>query len=185
MKTVRSVIGAAAISLLAACLASRPTDNVPFANIQSVKSLEGTYKNVGDTGESGPRNIRLSALIWPAKDVPHEQISEVEIVAIDQASVRVSGLAEGRVLKQSTFVQGKDFHIHNGRITLRRRASMAGFKSGEPMLGPYYETAELGLDQRGNGRYESNFATAGLVFMFLPMALGAKEEVRFARIRQR
>jgi hypothetical protein len=59
---------------------------------------------------------------------------------------------------------------------------MAGFKVGEPLIGPYYENNVLGIDQTGQGKYRQEGAVAGLVYALLPIALGSREDVRFVKI---
>lgn len=170
------------LTLLGGCIVSKsPSDSQPFSNVRSGRELEGTYNNIGEVG-FGSRPVLLSAVIWPASDVPHKDITEVKLVAVTDSIIQVKGVSGGQVLKESTFVEGKDFQIANGRITIRRSAGVAGFKSGDPIFGPYYESVELGLDESGQGKFQSRFGVAGLVFLILPMAIGGSEDVRFVRL---
>ncbi len=170
-------------TLLAGCvLFSSPPNNQPFSSIRDVRSLEGTYRNKGEAGKMGS-TVLLSAVIWPSTDVPHKDIEEIEVKALDERTLVVRARATGRtLLKESTFIEGKDFEIKDGRITIRRKGGIAGFTAGDPVVGPYYENVELGLDAQGQGKYKSDFGVAGLVYMFLPMAMVGSEDVRFVRI---
>lgn len=179
MKKIISLICIAL--MLDGCLISRPGNNVGFDNVEKIKQLEGIYSNLGEGGK-GSAPIYLSRLIWPNTDIDHKSVVSIEVRAISGTMLVVKANGKNGGMHESTFAEGKDFELHSGRIRLKNKLAIAGFKSGEPMVGPYYENAELGIDQRGSGKYRMQGAVAGLVYLFLPLALGVNEEVRFEKI---
>ncbi|MDH4186509.1 MAG: hypothetical protein OEV08_05905, partial [Nitrospira sp.] len=80
------------------------------------------------------------------------------------------------------FVEGKDFEIHSGRIRLRQSFKIGGFNPGEPIVGPFYERDDLGIDRKGHGKFRKQGGFVGLAFLLVPLASGENEEVRFIRI---
>lgn len=167
---------------LSSCLISNPANNAEFGRVDKIQQLEGVYLNHGEGGK-GANPSYLSRLIWPtAGVVDHQLVSTIEVRAISDNTLVVKALGRNGILHESIFLEGQDFELRSGRIRLNHKLAIAGFKSGEPMVGPYYENTELGIDQRGNGKYRSQGAVAGLVYMVLPIALGVNEEVRFEKI---
>ncbi len=161
---------------------SKPENNVDFAMIEQLSDLDGTYQSQGEV-ESGEAFSSLSWLIWPDKELDHKAILNIEVKAINDTTIQVKGMGAEGVVKESILVQGKDFKLKSGRIQIRRGAQVSGFKRGEAFIGPVYENIELGLDQRGDGKYKSGNFAAGLVFSVVPFAFGGSEEIRFKRVK--
>lgn len=71
--------------------------------------------------------------------------------------------------------------IHPNAEAHEAAALMAKRKIGAlPVV--QFESVELGLDKKGNGKYQQEGATAGLVFLILPIAIGSNDEIRFIRL---
>ena len=166
--------------VLAGCISSSPPDSIDFRRIESVSDLEGTYRNLS---EGGSGESYLSAIIWPNEALDHRAIVAIDVVASGRDALTVRALGTDGTKKEAVFVEGRDFQLESGRIRLHSAAGMVGFKSGEPMLGSWYETVELGLDQKGRGKYADHYSAAGLVYLFLPVAISRTYEVRFVRIK--
>ncbi len=180
---MKNVIVILFVYVLTACASSGPNNAEEFGHIRSVEDLQGAYRNKGDSGKSGPI-IYLSKIIWPAdKSLKHEDIDTIKIRKLDDRKVEVKALQKGVIERNGVFEAGKDFIIDNGRITINREGGVAGLKSGEPMLGLYYENITLGLDEEGHGKYRSTGTAAGMVFMVVPMAISAQDNIRFERVR--
>ncbi|TAM45794.1 MAG: hypothetical protein EPN55_07235 [Gammaproteobacteria bacterium] len=179
-KTTQLLIGS--MLIISGCISSGPDNNAGFGHIEKIEDIEGIYKNSGE-GRTSSHTIYLSRIIWPKeKGLEHKDIETIHVRKIDNHTLVVKAVVNTVVKKESTFVEGKDFEIGNGRIRLNLGGGIAGLKAGEPLVGPYYESAELGLDSRGHGKYRKSFATAGLVYLFLPIAIGGNEDVRFIRL---
>lgn len=159
---------------------SKPDNNVDFERVEKIKQLEGTYLNLG-VGGKGSNSTYLSRLIWPNSDIDHKSVLTIDVRTTDNVLV-VKATGKDGILRESKFVEGKDFELDSGRIRLKWKLGIAGFASGEPMLGPYYEHAELGIDKRGSGKYQSGGGVAGLVYLFLPVAIVGNDEVRFEKV---
>ena len=163
------------------CVSSAPHDNADFRSVDQLRALDGTYQNRGE-GEEGLRTIFLSGLVWPsATNIDHHVVTTVEVRAADDHSLLVRAYATDALVKEELFIQGEDFTLHGGRIRLTHGLHIAGFKSGEPLIGSYYENTELGIDQTGQGKFRPKGAVAGFVYALLPMALGSREDVRFVK----
>ena len=52
------------------------------------------------------------------------------------------------------------------------------YGSGDPLVGPRYESYEIGLDAKGDGKYRSQGVGAGLSFLFFPVVISETQEVR-------
>ncbi len=171
------------VLMVVACVSSAPISNAEFDTIKSLSDLQGLYRNKGDTGESIPA-IYLSRVIWPDdKELNHESIYAVEVLKSGSTQLFVKALSSQAVEKEDRFLLGKDFSLEDGRITIKREGGVAGFKSGEPMLGLYYGSVTLGLDKKGHGKYRSSGSAIGMVFLIVPMAISGQNDVRFERIR--
>ena len=170
--------------MISGCISSGPANNVGFSQIEGIEDLEGIYRNLGEASPgSGP--FYLSKIIWPKdEELDHKNIENIEVRKITSEALTVKAITNGAVKKETIYVKGKDFKISGGRISLNVGGGIAGLKGGEPLVGPYYESAELGLDSSGHGKYRQNFATAGLVYLFLPIAIGGNEDVRFVRFKE-
>ncbi|BAV32487.1 hypothetical protein SCL_0163 [Sulfuricaulis limicola] len=172
------------VLMISGCLSSGPANNTGFGQIKRIEDLEGVYGNLGEASPGrGP--FYLSKIIWPKDDeLDHKNVENIEVRKITSEMLKVKAVTNGVVKKETTYVKGKDFDINGGRISLNVGGGIAGLKGGEPLVGPYYESAELGLDSTGHGKYRQSFATAGLVYLFLPIAIGGNEDVRFVRLEK-
>lgn len=81
-------------------------------------------------------------------------------------------------------MEGQDFKIQDGVIALSSETGIAGFKTGEPLLGFYGGSSKFGLDTEGHGKFQSSGAAAGLAFMVFPVAVSYARDVRFRRIQK-
>lgn len=170
------------VLLLGGCISSGPTDNVDFGKIETIRGLEGVYRNLGER-EQGAFPIHLSEVIWPKTGgIAHAAITTIEVKLLNPNTLEVRASSKDGVEKEDTFVDGKDFEIHSGRIRLKQSFRIAGFRSGDLIVGPLYEREELGIDRKGHGKLSKQGGFVGLVVMLIPMAIGGSEEVRFIRI---
>lgn len=170
------------VLLLGGCHITGPTDNVDFSKIETIKELEGVYQNLGEREQGAPPTY-LSEVIWPKSGgIAHAAITTIEVRLMSPSILMVRASSINGVEKEDTFVEGKDFEIHSGRIRLNQSFRIAGFRSGDPLVGPFYEGAELGLDRKAHGKLSTQGGFVGLVYMHIPLALGTKQEVRFVRI---
>lgn len=179
-----NVISALLFLLLTSCVSTAPDRNVAFDTITALSQLEGTYLNKGDGGTQLTIPVYLSIILWPEDtDLDHESIQTIVVTRESGDVLRASAVSQDTVLKSTLFTQGKDFTIKNGEITLSSDIGIAGFKSGEPMLGLYMGGSKIGIDKNGDGKYHSSGAAAGLVYLFLPMAISGSSDIRFRRIK--
>jgi hypothetical protein len=170
--------------LIAGCsFHSAPADNVEFRGVVALQEFEGRFTNLGEVEGEGAAPVYLSAQIWPKEPaMAHDTITAVEVWAENEDTLLVRALRQDAVARESRFVLGKDFQLREGRIQLNSDWALLNEGAGDPLVGPRYSRAELGLDTRGNAKYRSQGAAAGLIFMMLPVALSLSEEVRFVRM---
>ena len=179
---IKPVIYILPLLLLCSCISTAPRENAPFASIQQLDELSGIYKNKGVTGEDLPA-VYLSKIIWPSdNNLRHDEIEMIEVTHPATETIEVRAFSRNVAVKSSRFVENIDFKIKNGRLVLEDEAGIAGFKTGEPLVGPYHGSRELGIDSRGQGKYRSSFSVAGLVYLVVPIAMGGTDDVRFERI---
>ncbi|PIP02844.1 MAG: hypothetical protein COW18_01070 [Zetaproteobacteria bacterium CG12_big_fil_rev_8_21_14_0_65_54_13] len=170
--------------LLAACVHSAaPADNQPFRAVSTMQTFSGSYENRGE-GEAASRAVYLSSLLWGGVDVAgvaHKDIERIQ-VAVDGTQVSVSALSHGCVVYAKSYTEGADFKLSNGEISLKRDANLLTRGPGDVLVGPSYESVTLGLDARGDGKYRSQDAGAGLVFLMIPVAMADRSDIRFKRV---
>ena len=173
------------VLIVTACVTKRgPINNSDFESTLTLTNLQGTYRNKGDTGSTG-YNIYLSKIIWPSDDeLNHERVDLIKIKPINDSTLVATALGEGITLKEGQFLLGKDFSFKNGRITINREGGVAGFKTGEPILGLYHGAITLGLDKEGQGKFRSSSGAVGMAYLVVPLAMKAQQDVRFERIEQ-
>lgn len=188
MRRAATISGAVAVLMvaLAGCW-HRPPDDAGFGEVRDLNDLEGVYRNVPEEAPGGANPAyphRLSRILWPSdKGLDHLAIETVDVRKADARTLRVRALTpEGAVVKEGTYVEGRDFALRKGRLVLVDRPGIAGFKAGEPIIGVYVEGAQIGLDERGQGKYRTGFAVAGLVFSFFPMVYSDTEDMRFIKV---
>jgi hypothetical protein len=176
--------GLCIVTLLGGCVNLRPPGNSDFTDIRSLRDLDGKYQNQGErAGKANLRPAYLSAVVWSgANEMTHAKIDTIEVKMLNDTTVVVRALKSGHVEKESLFVEGQDFEFKSGRIRLKRRQWIMGFERGDVVVGPAYENVELGLDKKGAGKYRNEGGVAGLAFLFLPIAFGGREDVRFVRL---
>jgi hypothetical protein len=169
-------------TLLIGCVTSnRPTGSADFGSITSLNQLEGIYRNQGETGEGGEGGTRyiyyLSAILWPNEKLDHAVIEIMEVRAVDEKRLVVKAYTGTKLMREEIYMEGKDFTIDSGRIVVKRKLGLAT----QNAAGPVYESAELGLDLKGHGKYKRTTAFAGIVLL-IPLAMSETDEVRFIRI---
>lgn len=166
------------------CLCYRPSNNLQFNDSVNLKSLEGVYRNIGEADpKSVPANCpdcrrRLSTIIWLGdKSLDHTTIDAVEVRNSKENTLIVRALNKGKIIKESIFVEGSDFTFKAGRIHIKTELFLAA-----PVIGPGYQTIEIGLDSEGNGKYRDKSGVAGLAYFLIPVGVAGTDDVRFVRI---
>lgn len=171
----------ALVALGGGCYSVQPPDDVGFGRIDSIQELAGLYRNLGES-EPGTPPTYLSAILWPDdRELDHVAVESIRAEAVNAATLRVHALGGGVVRKLGTYTRGQDFELRGGRLSLSRGLHIAGAQ-GESAVGVYSETIEIGLDQRGDGKYSNRSAGAVLAFLVIPLAFKGSKEVRFVRI---
>jgi hypothetical protein len=170
--------------MLSGCFATGPSNNLPFNDSANLKSLEGVYQNVGETDpKSIPANCpdcrrRLSEIIWPGdKSLDNKTIDAIEVRNTEEETLTVKALEKGKVKRENLFVNGRDFTFKSGRIHLKTKVFLA-----DPVIGPGWQTIEIGLDSNDNGKYREGGGAAGLGFFVIPVAVSGTDDIRFVRI---
>jgi len=169
-------------AVLTGCFASKPTNNVGFLTPSTLHELDGRYRNLGESGKAAG-SVYLSELIpaWEDHLLHHRKIVAIDVRAHDETELHVQALLEGdTVAIEQTFVRGKDFEFHNGRI--RFGPGFETFSSTDIMThGVSHSTLELGLDRKGEGKYRGNVTFVG-VSLIVPVVAHGVVDVRFVKI---
>ncbi len=178
----------AAILLSGCNFNSEPPANTEFDRIEQLNDLDGVYQNLGEGGPDTDTTyltdtIYLSEIIWPgAAGRDHIEIERIEVRTIDAGSVAVTAFGwDGVVKKQENFFEGEDFTLNDGKIQMGRDVSgILSAKVGA--VGIFSEGVELGIDKTGHGQYRGTGSYVGTAFVVIPVARGARDDVRFDRL---
>jgi hypothetical protein len=173
-----------AILTLSGCINIGPKNNLKFSEIENLNQLSGTYKNRGE-----PQGA-LSAVIlggWSVdSNVGQEKIqhSDIELLQVSTTdnNITVGAIRHGCVVYSREFVLHRDFEISNGKVLVSRKMALLTQGAGDVLIGPRFQTIEIGLDTGQNGKYQETGGMAGLVFMLIPIALYGHSDIRFERI---
>ena len=169
--------------ILSGCVGSQysvPEDNVDFAKIEHLSDLNGTYQNQSE-GASEQPTYYLSSLIWPEEKIDPNTIWTIEVKAINGNTIQVKGIRANTIVKKSILVEGEDFHLSSGRISIQQQAGL--IPSETKVVGIHSGSRELGLDEQGHGKLKESYFMTGLAVMVIPIAFSGGNEVRFKRIK--
>jgi hypothetical protein len=157
---------------------SAPKDNLDFSGITTAEQFAGLYKNQGE-----PKGY-LSFHVFRAeksKSLPHKDIQLIQVLVSDE-TFYVNAIKDNCILYSETFILGRDFNIREGKIIVNSDFDALTRGRGDVLVGPSYEVLELGIDKEGHGKSKNSITAAGLVFLFMPIALHGLDETRFQRI---
>lgn len=173
----KAVVGALLMVIVSGCASHRPENNSTFAEINNLQQLEGTYRNLGES-QPGTGPFYLSAILWPGETRKyHSDIVTIQVTAIGDKRAFLRGFGKNGIIREAVYEEGKDFFFDSGRIRIKRKTT----DSGQGVAGVGYETAEIGIDAQGHGKYSQTSTFAGVVYL-IPVAWHQKDEVRFLRI---
>jgi hypothetical protein len=86
-------------------------------------------------------------------------------------------------VKEGTYAAGKDFELKSGRLRLNRDFGVhATSEHEDPFLGIENRTVEIGLDERGQGKFKRVDTFVGVAYLIVPLAVRESREVRFLRL---
>lgn len=154
--------------------------------MKSLDGFDGVYKNRGrrqadpkleELGRK-PYYLCLSMFIWPEEGWEfHKSIDKVEVKALDADAILVKGFGRDGLVKEGVLTKGRDFELSpSGRISLPWRCGVP-----LPVVGVGFRQAELGIDLRGDGKYEDRTTFVGMLALLIPLAGTGTEEARFER----
>ena len=179
MNKVPAVIAVSIAGFCAGCvLSSAPKGDAGFAPVPGLEALVGCYTNRGE----GEGLRYLSAAIWPKEKLAHDQINAIDVALEQPTSLRVSAKASGQTIKESVFVEGKDFKLSSGQIEASDdvMASFA-YPSGNVFIGVGRQSTTLGVDKSGNARVQDAGTFAGTAFLIIPVAGHVRDAYRFPK----
>jgi hypothetical protein len=181
-RTRMRTVELALILLLIGCrTVSVPAGNLPFAEGAAGAAISGCFAEQGEAQDE-TRTPFLSTWLWP--DVARDAgITVISFVPAADGTIVVEALAVGpdaireRVIPASA---GRD-----GRVFLEGGFWFSPFwnQSFEPppIVGPYSEHTELGLDTAGDLKLRRSGWAVGLAFLLIPFAYADDEQYRFRR----
>jgi len=179
MKKTQKFIILILLSLLgpASCIHDGPINNSDFGQITSIRDIEGRYQNLGE-GSPSSIPIYLSHIVWPNdKVIDHKSIDAIDVKVVNPDRLLVTAFSGDVMIKQKEFVEGVDFKLQSGRLQLGGK--MRGVNDNVAGVG--HEKSEIGLDQRGQGKYRDS-AVFGGIALLIPIMVGGHSDVRFPKI---
>lgn len=165
---------------LSCSISTAPKNDLGFARVKDLAALSGCYRNAGEGEGEGKRY--LSALIWPREQLAHERIVAVRVVFEEPRNLRVAALSKDGIAKEEVFVEGADFYLASGRITLQSE-SVASFAypAGNVFIGVAHQSKTVGIDSRGDARVRESDTFLGAAFVVIPIAGNVRDTFRFPR----
>jgi hypothetical protein len=162
-------------------LSERPKGDTGFSEVLGIGALAGCYRNLGEGGE-GVTPQYLSAVLWPEDKLDHQSITAIRVIAEDDTSLRVTSFSAATEVKESLFVEGKDFSLRSGRIPVENENILSLlYPTGNPFLGFGNSHTLLGLDRHGNARLEKRITLVGTAFVVIPVAGHGSDSYLFLR----
>ena len=163
-------------------MTTKPTNDLGFARAVDLYSFEGCFSNRGETGADGSKSS-LSSVIWPHSDLDHKRIDTVKVQVEAPDVLLVSALTADHVVREDRFVAGTDFRFESGRISVisHARASSAT-EPGNPFIGVYTESTELGVDAAGDARMVEAANMLGTAFLVVPTIGRISDVTRFRKL---
>jgi hypothetical protein len=162
----------------AGCAHSFPPNNAPFASLRSVRELDGTYANQGESRDKAP-SLWASLAPTRSQDV---NVEAVEIRSSDSGDLRLRAFRKGVATDEAVLAAGRDFTFEGGRVVPRVGESPRGGGGAPPLAaGAVRESLVVGLDTNGDLKVFHSARFIGSVNL-LPMALWKEDEVRYRRL---
>jgi hypothetical protein len=158
---------------------SVPPGNLPF---DAGAAISGCFTEQGEAAEDEKYPQFLSAWLWP--DMPADTgITVVSFVPATDGTIVVHALAGGQnTVRERTIPASAR---SDGRVVLAGGFWFSPFwnqgSEPPPLVGPYTEHTELGLDTAGDLKVRRSGWAAGLVFLLIPFAFSSDEQYRFRR----
>jgi hypothetical protein len=156
-----------------------PEEKLHFSKLENISQLSGAYENQGD-----PEGF-LSRELWgtdeSAQDLKHDQIDLIVVETIGE-SVSVKAIEGDCVIFRKEYLQGTDFEITDGKIVLMKEFDLLTRGGDDPMLGPSYGKAVIGLDESGDGAFRAEGWLGGIVYSVFPVMASVDTEIRFRRV---
>lgn len=177
----RIIIVALFLVLQGCSMTTKPDRDVEYAFVKELDSVTGCYQNLGER-EANTANIYLSQIFWPGLETQHDQIQLIEISLVSDESVIAQAFSDGKLIKQSVFLEGQHFELKSGKIVIKNElfGSLA-YPADNPFIGVGHSSVVLGIDQSGNGKLTKSDSFAGTAFLFIPVAGQVSDSVRFVR----
>lgn len=158
-----------------------PPGNLPFAAGATGAEISGCFAEQGEA-EDETQTPFLSTWLWP--DVARDAgITMVSFVAAPDGAIVVNALAGAQnVIRERTIPASAR---RDGRVGLAGGFWFSPFWNQgfepPPLVGPYSEHTELGVDTAGDLKLRRSGWAFGLVFLLIPFAFADDEQYRFRR----
>ena len=180
MRTVELAL----ILLLVGCrTVSVPPGNLPFAADTAGAAISGCFAEQGEAAEGEKYAPFLSTWLWPdaARDAG---IAVVSFVPAADGAIVVRALTSGQNATRELAIPASA--RRDGRVALEGGFWFSPFwnqgSEPPPLVGPYSEDTELGLDTAGDLKVRRSAWVVGLVFLLIPAAFATDEQYRCRRM---
>lgn len=180
---MRTVCTLFLVSLLSACMSTRPKNDLGFSEVKKISNLDGCYLNLAETGKNVGKKY-LSSIVFPNSKLVHDTVEAIDVKSAGRSFI-VKAIAQEKVIHQGEFLEGRDFIFSNGTLTITKAFGSGLSEPGSVFLGVGIQSTTLGVDASGDGRVVEDLKIAGTAFLIIPVAASGTDVVRYVKAPNR
>ncbi|MFM5870704.1 hypothetical protein ACET6Z_05480 [Aeromonas veronii] len=128
--------------------------------------ISGVYMGLSD----GNQKVSLLGWLFPRNELPFTDRS-IECVKFYHSAktITLEGLKDHQIIYKRVLIFGTDYTISDGHVEFKVNYDIAGFKSGDPLLGLGIEKIKISRGEGNKLTIAKSIAVTGLVYMFMPI----------------
>lgn len=181
MKAITFVLTLACLVLAVGCVAdNRLPPSERQRAIKSLTELSGSYKNVGVCPALRSNAYPLTDILFPRIKFTHTP-DRIRVTLPGPNTVRCEALSQGKVQAVREFIEGRDFHIEDGRIPISAGPAV-GTESEAASIEFGYRSKTIFLNPRGDIVVTVHSTGAGVFLLFIPIAGSGYDDSVYERL---
>lgn len=180
MKILLSAFSSLAL-LLSGCLSSHDRLHEPGATNLKLRSVAGTYSNVGSTPKGAPGPALIETL-FPG-DSSSNGADRVRLTVREKV-VKCEAVIGEKVLAERIYREGREFEVRGSEVPLRSGISDLGSLHPQSVVAAVgTEGRSLRLSSQGDLVLKIRRSGAALVFMLVPAGMAEETDYIYKRLR--